>query len=90
MTLSNPQVAGMRVPQFDLNDRLVKARETAGITQARMAELLGCSRRTIVRYESAPGVPRSVVLAYHVATQTDLVWIETGCTPSDLNREPTD
>jgi transcriptional regulator with XRE-family HTH domain len=84
-----------RAPSFTLNDRLGKAREEAGITQERMGELLGCSRRTIVRYEhGGVHVPRSVVLAYHVAAETDLQWLETGvaswCTPRDLNPEPTD
>lgn len=84
-----------RAPSFTLNDRLAKARTEAGITQERMGEQLGCSRRTIVRYEhGGVHVPRSVVLAYHVATQTDLAWLETGtaswCTPRDLNPEPTD
>ena len=83
------------VPSFTLADRLVKARADAGLSQERMGELLGCSRRTIVRYESKGRVPRSVVLAYHVATHTDLGWLETGklpdwCTPRDLNPEPTD
>jgi transcriptional regulator with XRE-family HTH domain len=72
-----------RVPEFDVHDRLSKAREEADITQQRMAELLGCSRRTIVRYEtSGTVVPRSVVLAYHVATETDLDWLENGTVPA--------
>lgn len=84
------------VPSFTLADRLVKARTDAGINQERMGELLGCSRRTIVRYETnGEHVQRAVVLAYHVATGTDLEWLETGvmpawCTPRDLNPEPTD
>jgi len=69
-------------PSFGLNDRLGKGRETAGVTQDRMAELLGCSRRTISRYER-PGVkvPPAVVLAYHVACEIDLAWLASG-TPS--------
>jgi DNA-binding XRE family transcriptional regulator len=95
MTLADVSGHRWHVPEFSQNDRLGKAREDAQITQDRMGELLGCSRRTIVRYESAGArVPRSVLLAYHVATQTDLGWIESGipswCTPRDLNPEPTD
>jgi len=71
-------VERFRVPTFTLADRLAKARTDAGITQERMGELLGCSRRTIVRYEATGDVPRAVVLAYHVATETDLEWLETG------------
>jgi transcriptional regulator with XRE-family HTH domain len=83
MTLIDSQ-SHFRVPTFDVHDRLAKAREEAHITQTRMAELLGCSRRTIVRYESdGTPVPRSVLLAYHVATQTDLSWIEFGVRTED-------
>lgn len=78
MTLIDASEQQWHVPAFTLGDRLVKARTDAGITQERMGELLGCSRRTIVRHESSGHVPRSVVLAYHVATQTDLGWLETG------------
>ena len=77
-----------RVPEFDLHDRLAKARSNAQITQDRMADMLGCSRRTIVRYESSGVVPRSVVLAYHVATSTDLQWLETGYAPTPQGPTP--
>lgn len=73
---------GYRVPTFDVHDRLSKARRDAGIKQERMAELLGCSRRTIVRWETKGPVPRSVILGYHVATMTSLEWLENG-TPED-------
>jgi transcriptional regulator with XRE-family HTH domain len=82
-----------RAPEFTLADRMQKARIAAEISQEQMGRMLGCSRRTIVRYESGAHIPRSVVLAYHAATQTDLEWLETGvaswCTPRDLNPEPT-
>jgi transcriptional regulator with XRE-family HTH domain len=95
MSVIHAEATRLRAPEFSLGDRLAKARAAAGIPQERMGELLGCSRRTIVRYESGSAhVPRSVVLAYHVATETDLAWLETGvaswCTPRDLNPEPTD
>ena len=80
MTSANGQ---WHVPEFDIHDRLSKARRDAGIDQERMGQLLGCSRRTIVRYESKGPVPRSVILGYHVATQTDLPWLEHGTTPPD-------
>ncbi len=85
-----------------MQDRMVKARDEAGISQERMAELLSCSRRTIVRYESGAGdVPPAVVMAYQVACDVDGPWLYTGVpsweggvvpwyTPRDLNPEPTD
>ena len=94
MTMSDTS-GQWRVPTFDKHDRLGKARESAGISQERMAEMLGCSRRTITRYETSGSIPRSVILGYHVATQTDLQWLETGVpgqSPKlphlDSNQEP--
>lgn len=89
-------------PVFTVQDRMVKARDEAGMNQDRMAELLGCSRRTIVRYETGRmPVPPAVIMAYHVACEVDLAWLYTGVpsweggttpwyTPRDLNPEPTD
>jgi transcriptional regulator with XRE-family HTH domain len=65
------------VPEFTLGDRLTKARNDAGISQEQMADLVGCSRRTIVRYENGQSdVPRGVVLAYCVSTWTKLSWLD--------------
>lgn len=66
-------------PSFDLNDRLGKGREAAGVTQTRMAEMIGCSVRTVSRYENAGvKVPRWVVLAYHVVCNLDMAWLQSG------------
>jgi hypothetical protein len=44
-----------------------------------MSELVGCSSRTILRYET-PGstVPPVVLLAYHMACAVDLAWLSSG------------
>lgn len=90
------QIGTWRVPEFVVGDRLAKAREDAGISQDQMAGMLGCSRRTIVRYEASSSVARSVLLSYHVATTTDLNWLEHGvASPEklpdlDSNQEPID
>jgi transcriptional regulator with XRE-family HTH domain len=92
--------SGTWVPTITVNHRLNIARESAGISAERMAQMLGCTRRTITRWEK-PGtrVPRAVLLGYHVATQVDLSWMELGrddvvlgnlYTPRDLNPEPAD
>lgn len=71
---------GTRVPQIviDKGMRLAAARQDAGVTQERMGELLGCSRRTITRYESDDSAPASVVIAYSMATDVNLAWLDTG------------
>jgi transcriptional regulator with XRE-family HTH domain len=89
---------GRAVPEFELNHRLARAREYAGIDVETMSKMLGCTRRTISRWEH-PGatVPRAAVLGYAVGCGVDLGWLENGeagtgnwYTPRDLNPEPTD
>jgi DNA-binding XRE family transcriptional regulator len=68
-----------QAPRFTLQDRMAKARETAGMSQLQMATLLGVSRRTVVRIEAQGAVvPPAVVLAYHVACRVDLAWLDSG------------
>lgn len=76
---------GSRVPTITIDKgmRLAAARQDAGITQERMAELLNCSRRTITRYESDDSVPPAVVMAYSMATDVNLAWLETGVADFD-------
>lgn len=76
---------GSRVPTITIDKgmRLAAARQDAGITQDRMAELLGCSRRTIVRYESDESATPAVVMAYSMATDVNLAWLETGVADFD-------
>ena len=79
-----------RIPEFSVGDRLRKARETAGMSQEEFADEVGISRRTIGRYEAGNESKRSIVLLYSMRTGVPTEWLETGCTPPDLNREPTD
>jgi DNA-binding XRE family transcriptional regulator len=69
----------LQAPTWTLQDRLIKARSVAGLSQRRMSELVGCSSRTILRYET-PGstVPPVVLLAYHMACAVDLGWLSSG------------
>lgn len=92
------------VPVFDLVDRLRKARESAGLKQAELAELIGVSRATLASVEQrAREARRGEVIAIAFATGVDPVWLETGKTPveidpnggeecaiRDSNPEPTD
>lgn len=58
-TMSANSEAG--VPEWDLGDRLVKARKAAGIKQSEMAIFLGLSRAALSGFENGEVVPR---LAY--------------------------
>lgn len=65
----------MTLPTFTLLDRLRKAREHAGLTQAAFAEKVGVSTVTYSRYESgARNVPEEVVERAAEATGVPLQW----------------
>jgi DNA-binding XRE family transcriptional regulator len=72
---------GWRIPDLRITqgDRLKAARREADITAETMAEMLGVSRRTIVRWErDDDSAPPIVVIAYSVATEVNLGWLQTG------------
>lgn len=65
----------MTLPTFTLLDRLRKAREHAGLTQAAFAEKVGVSTVTYSRYESgARNVPDEVVERAAEATGVPVEW----------------
>ncbi|WP_233568398.1 helix-turn-helix domain-containing protein [Frigoribacterium sp. PhB118] len=70
-----------RIPRFDLADRLRKARETAEVSQDEMAEQIGVSRRSIVRYEGGATVPRSALLLWSMRTGVPMEWLLNGEAP---------
>jgi transcriptional regulator with XRE-family HTH domain len=79
------------VPEWDLKDRLRKAREFAGMEQTEFAARTGISRGTISAAENGHTMPqRSNLNLWALATGVPLEWLTTGCTPRDLNPEPTD
>lgn len=72
---------GTKVPNIEitLGMRLAAARHEAHLTQERTAELLGCSRRTVMRWESDERTPPiAVVISYSVITDVNLGWLQTG------------
>ncbi|WP_294947727.1 helix-turn-helix domain-containing protein [uncultured Microbacterium sp.] len=72
---------GSHVPVITIHRgmRLAAARSDAGITQERMAQLLGCTRRTISRWEADDtSAPPAVIISYSVATGTNLGWLQSG------------
>ena len=64
------------VPVWTVGDRLAKAREFVGLTQAQMAAELRIGRRSIVRHETSATPPRSIVLAYASVTGVPIWWLE--------------
>jgi transcriptional regulator with XRE-family HTH domain len=62
-----------------MGDRLRKARETAGLDQAELAELMGISRASVTNAEKGHhGVRKIVLNAWALATGVPVSWLETG------------
>lgn len=69
----------LRVPKFDLSDRLRKARESAGFDQVQLSEQIGISRTSISAAERGSTKPRKAVLiAWAFATRVPFEWLMTG------------
>lgn len=81
--LMTVQLAG-RVPEINtLPIRLRAARESAGFTQAGLAEVAGIGRTTISAAESGAKVPgRATITVWAFATGVDATWLRTGETES--------
>lgn len=72
-----------KVPEFNLSDRVRKAREVTGLSQDELAERAGVGRATLARLESGKGKPRrATIIAIAFATGVDLGWLENGNTPA--------
>ena len=79
------QTLAPRIPKFNLNDRLRKARETADLDQAQLAELIGVSRNSVSAAERGSTKPRKAVLiAWAFATRVPFEWLTTG----QINENP--
>lgn len=100
MTMQMTPQRARVIPEFELTDRLRRAREFAGMGQVELADALEISRNSIGNYENGRRVPtRPYLLAWADVTGVDAVWLETGKAPtdaveadssrlSDLNRRP--
>lgn len=69
-----------------MGDRLRKAREEAGLSQAELAVRIGISRNTVGNHEigiGERGPQRVVLLAWAAATGVPVEWLQTGAVPSD-------
>lgn len=72
------------VPDFDLGDRLRKARELLGMTRDAFADHTGISRGTVGNYELGKTKPNRLYLrTWARETGVSLQWLETGNAPTD-------
>jgi transcriptional regulator with XRE-family HTH domain len=66
-------------PAWTLGDRLRKAREHAGLSQAELAWQIGIARSSIVNYESDRSAPgRPVLLSWALCTGVRVPWLLAG------------
>jgi transcriptional regulator with XRE-family HTH domain len=73
--------------RWTLGDRLRKARETAGLSQAEIAEALGVQGGSVSRFEhDHQALRRSYLLAWAMATGVDLDWLRYG--DQDFDGDP--
>ena len=89
MSLLPARTAG-QIPEWNTSDRLRKAREFAELEQMDLADMAGISRATISAAENGRHISRASMRLWALACGVSYEWIETGCTPRDLNPEPTD
>lgn len=90
MTIHALGVAGS-IPQWNMADRLRKARESAQLEQSDLVEVTGLSRTTISAYENGHVAPRkSNLRLWAMATGVPVSWLENGDTPRGPNRPPRD
>lgn len=75
------------IPVWTLGDRLRKAREDAGLSQAELAALLEVSRNTIGNAELGERVPLPITMrAWSLATGVPLEWLRTGAVEEPVER----
>lgn len=75
-----------KAPQWTITDRLRKARESAGMTQAELADAIGIGLRTVSNYEKPdhPGErKRPFVAQWALATGTWIDWLWDGVEPPE-------
>ena len=64
------------VPEWSLQDRMRKARESAGLDQTQIGEQIGVSRVSVSSWECGRIEPKPVILmAWAMATGVDLDWL---------------
>lgn len=76
------EIARGFIPEFDLSDRLRKARKTTGLDIRAFAEKVGISKATVTNAESGKNRPqKNTIKIWALATGVDYEWLLTGKTP---------
>lgn len=100
--MSKQTVSAGTVPEFDIHDRLRKARDVAGLDQQTLGDEIDVSRNTVVNYEtgSTQRLKAIVLKQWALRTGVPYEWLTTGEEPpqapdggdqlprQDLNLQP--
>ena len=81
-------VAGSLEMNADFGARLRQWRESQGLTQKQMAQVVGVALRTYARYELEGGAPKSHVLRTLSGMGFDVGWNVSADTPSEKEDRP--
>lgn len=63
---------------MSIHERLKSERERLGLSQPRVAELLGVGKTTVINWEKASSAPDAVQLSAFAAAGADVLYILTG------------
>lgn len=72
------------IPTWTLADRLAKARDHAGVSQAEMADYLGMAQTTISKYEHGAPPRVGTLRLWALRCGVSLDWLATGTDPKAL------
>lgn len=77
--MSNDPISTADIPEWNLQDRLLKARNHAHLHQEQLATRLGVNVRTIQRYEAGTSTTkRPLLLAWAMACGVSAQWLVGG------------
>src|SRR5674476_438681 len=81
--MSKQTVSAGNVPEFDIHDRLRKARDVAGLDQQTLGDEIDVSRNTVVNYENASTKHLKAIVLKQWALRTGVPyeWLMTGEEP---------
>ena len=72
------------IPEFTVLDRMVKARQYAGLSQTELAEVLGVSLSTVRRLEDGSKIARAIeLMGWASATGVSTSWLVSGLAVTD-------
>ncbi len=72
------------IPEFTVADRLAKARQVTGMTQAQFARELGVVLKTYQRFERGEkDAPRALLIGAAITAGVSVSWLLTGAADDD-------